>query len=227
MGRHPKSAEIRGRFRRARASGASLREAAAAAGVSKTACHYWLKESGGVRPRQRSPRPAIRLSLAEREEISRGLARGERLTAIATRLGRSPSTISREVRRNSTPAGYRAVRADRMAEAPVVLGPASSRPTIACGATSKSGSELDGRRSRSRPGYAWTSPTTPPCACPTRRSTRPCSCRPKAVCQASSRFTYGRGGFAGVHSDASAADRGGSPICVRSRSARTRSTSGR
>ena len=45
-------------------------------------------------PPKRSP---LRLSLAEREEISRGLAGGESLRAIARRLGRAPSTVSREV----------------------------------------------------------------------------------------------------------------------------------
>lgn len=115
MGRRPKSAEVRARFWQARASGATLREAAAAAGVSRTAGHYWLHESGGVRPRPTRPRPPLRLSLAEREEISRGLARGLTLTAIAAQLRRSTSTVSREVKRNSISAGYRAVRADGMA----------------------------------------------------------------------------------------------------------------
>lgn len=117
MGRLPKSAEVRGRFWEARASGATLVEAAAAAGVSRTAVRYWLQESGGLRPRPRRPRPPLRLSLAEREEISRGLAAGLTLTAIALQLERPVSTVSREVRRNSTAKGYRAVRADRMAEA--------------------------------------------------------------------------------------------------------------
>ena len=117
MGRHPKSAEVRGRFWTARASGSTLREAAQAAGVSRTAGHYWLKDSGGVRPRPRAPRSALRLSLAEREEISRGLAEKESLTSIAARLGRSVSTLSREVQRNTSSAGYRAHRADRMADA--------------------------------------------------------------------------------------------------------------
>ncbi len=80
------SAEVRGRFGKARASGATLRQAAQAAGVSRTAGHNWLKESGGVRPRPKAPRPALRLSLAEREEISRGLAREETLTTIADRM---------------------------------------------------------------------------------------------------------------------------------------------
>ncbi len=117
MGRRPKSAEVRGRFWEARASGATLREAAAAAGVSRTAGHYWLHESGGVRPRPTRPRPPPRLSLAEREEISRGLAKGLTLRTIAARLSRSTSTVSREVKRNTTSTGYRAVRADRMAQA--------------------------------------------------------------------------------------------------------------
>jgi IS30 family transposase len=117
MGRRPKSAEVRARFWSARASGATLREATRAAGVSKTTGHYWLRDSGGSRPRARRPRPALRLSLAEREELSRGLAAGLTLTAIAQSLGRSVSTVSREVARNSGPRGYRAVQADRMAEA--------------------------------------------------------------------------------------------------------------
>ena len=50
------------------------------------------------RPAKREPqRSPLRLSLAEREEISRGLAAGESLRAIARRLGRAPSTVSREV----------------------------------------------------------------------------------------------------------------------------------
>ena len=75
-GRRPKSAEVRGRFWEARASGATLREAAEAAGVSRTCVRYWLQESGGVRPRPRQPLAALRLSLAEREEISRGMSAG-------------------------------------------------------------------------------------------------------------------------------------------------------
>jgi IS30 family transposase len=117
VGRKPMSAEIRARFFRARASGATLRQAAAAAGVSRTTGHYWLAQSGGVRPRLRRPRPALRLSLEEREAISRGLAAGWTLTAIAADLGRSTSTVSREVARNSGVNGYRAARAERLAVA--------------------------------------------------------------------------------------------------------------
>jgi Helix-turn-helix domain len=60
-------------------------------------------------------RSLLRLSLAEREEISRGLAAGESLRVIAGRLGRTPSTVSREVARNGGRTRYRACRADRVA----------------------------------------------------------------------------------------------------------------
>jgi IS30 family transposase len=68
------------------------------------------------RPPMREPvRSPLRLSLADREEISRGLARGESLRAIARRLGRASSTVAREVAANGGRRGYRACRADKMA----------------------------------------------------------------------------------------------------------------
>jgi len=73
-----------------------------------------ISRSGGIRPRQRI-RSSRSLSLAEREEISRGIAAGRSLRSIARRLGRAPSTISRELRRNGGRAGYRAHRADQAA----------------------------------------------------------------------------------------------------------------
>jgi IS30 family transposase len=68
------------------------------------------------RPPAREPvRSALRLSLSEREEISRGLAGGESLRTIARRLGRASSTISREVTANGGRRRYRACRADKAA----------------------------------------------------------------------------------------------------------------
>jgi IS30 family transposase len=64
------------------------------------------------RERERSP---LRLSLAEREEISRGVAAGEPARAIARRLGRAPSTVCREAAANGGPGRYRACAADRRA----------------------------------------------------------------------------------------------------------------
>ncbi|MFN3437164.1 MAG: IS30 family transposase [Acidovorax sp.] len=76
--------------------------------------HRILAETGGFRPAQRS-RAAIALTLAEREEISRAMVSGESIRSIATRLGRAPSTISREIKRNGGCEGYRANRADEAA----------------------------------------------------------------------------------------------------------------
>lgn len=76
--------------------------------------HRILAETGGFRPAQRS-RAAIALTLAEREEISRAMVSGESIRSIATRLGRAPSTISREIKRNGDCDGYRATQADEAA----------------------------------------------------------------------------------------------------------------
>jgi transposase, IS30 family len=68
------------------------------------------------RPPKREPRRSpLRLSLAEREEISGGLAAGEPVREIARRLGRAPSTVCREVAANGGGGRYRACAADRRA----------------------------------------------------------------------------------------------------------------
>ena len=73
-----------------------------------------LKPRGGIRPapRRRSRRV---LSLADREEVSRGIAVGISLRSIAASLGRAPSTVSRELRRNGGHDRYRAAAADSQA----------------------------------------------------------------------------------------------------------------
>ena len=58
-----------------------------------------FERTGGFRARQRS-RSSIALTLAEREEISRSVAEGQSIRSTAARLGRAPSTVSREIRRN-------------------------------------------------------------------------------------------------------------------------------
>jgi IS30 family transposase len=74
----------------------------------------FVLQTGGVQ--QRPPQRAVRsLSAVEREEISRGIAAGESCRAVARRLGRAPSTVSREVTRNGGRRRYRAQIADAAA----------------------------------------------------------------------------------------------------------------
>ena len=69
---------------------------------------------GGIAPTPRR-RSALALTISDREEISRGIARGESGRSLARRLHRAPSTISREIRRHGGRPVYRAQRADRRA----------------------------------------------------------------------------------------------------------------
>lgn len=75
---------------------------------------FYLKRHGGIAPAVRWRAP-VRLSVAEREEISRGLSAGLSLRAIAQQLHRSPSTISREVSRHGGRGAYRAGVAEQSA----------------------------------------------------------------------------------------------------------------
>src|SRR3989440_10632783 len=70
--------------------------------------------NGGIAPAPRC-RAVAALKLEEREEISRGIAAGRSVRQIARGLKRSPSTISREIRRNGGSQTYRANRAERSA----------------------------------------------------------------------------------------------------------------
>lgn len=95
-------------------AGESLREIGKALGRDSGTIHWHIKQRGGIQPQPRV-RCERHLTLADREEISRGLVAGRSLRSIALELGRPASTISREVRRNGGPAAYRAVAADHCA----------------------------------------------------------------------------------------------------------------
>ena len=73
-----------------------------------------LAETGGIQTAQRC-RSRLALTLAEREETSRSVAAGQSIRAIAKLLGRAPSTVSREIKRNGGREGYRASQADQAA----------------------------------------------------------------------------------------------------------------
>jgi len=94
--------------------GESLNAIARHFGRSHSSIQGILSRTGGIRPpqRQRSQRA---LTLAEREEISRGVVVGLSLRSIAALLGRAPSTVSREIKRNGGRRYYRANKADEAA----------------------------------------------------------------------------------------------------------------
>jgi IS30 family transposase len=100
--------------RRLISGGCSFEDAARAVRCSTKTVQRLLNAVGGMPPR--APRRATRqLSLAEREEVSRGLEGGDSYRAIARRLGRAPSTVCREVNGNGGPYRYRACWADEAA----------------------------------------------------------------------------------------------------------------
>jgi IS30 family transposase len=94
--------------------GATLHEIGKLFDRSHSSIHNILSATGGIRPAERM-RAARTLTHAEREEISRAIARGESMRCIAARLGRAASTISREIKRNAGREGYRANLADQAA----------------------------------------------------------------------------------------------------------------
>ena len=142
--------------------GCSYREIAAEIGRSQGAVGVIIRdELGGGRLTlvEWCPGPG-RLSLSEREEIHLGLERGASLSEIARRLGRSTSTVSREVKVNGGRVVYRASKAHRRAFE------AARRPkhpswvdTLCSERSSKSGSRSGGRPSRSAAACNPSSPT--------------------------------------------------------------------
>jgi len=81
--------------------GEFITDAASEAGTYRKKGPRWMAATGGVRPRRGRDLQGRYLSFAEREEIALSSARGESMRCIARRLGRSPTTISRELRRNA------------------------------------------------------------------------------------------------------------------------------
>jgi IS30 family transposase len=150
--------------RRLSAKGMSLREVG-----RQVDCSHQLVRSLVARDSKRPVRTdpweprAGRLSLADREEISLGLRAGEAFTAIAARIGKATSTVSREVAANGGRHDYRAWRAHQRARArarrpkPFRLSDGRLAPRSATGYAS------GGRRKRCRTGCAGSSPTTRRC----------------------------------------------------------------
>src|ERR671931_633472 len=99
--------EDRQRFWAAIARGERSDVAGVEAGVSPVVGVRWFREAGGMPPISQAPLSGRYLSFAEREEIAVLRAGGCKVREVARRLGRSPSTISRELRRNAATRGGR------------------------------------------------------------------------------------------------------------------------
>jgi len=96
--------------------GEFITDAAAEAGTYRKKGTRWVAACGGVRPRRGRDLKGRCLTFCEREEIALASARGESIRCIARRLDRSPSTVSRELRRNADRhGGYRATTAHAQA----------------------------------------------------------------------------------------------------------------
>ena len=94
--------------------GESLKAIGRAFGKPSSSIYCLVSPHGGIRPAPRR-RSRLSLTLIERETISRGLAADRSARSIARQLGRAPSTVSREIKRNAGRDRYRAAGADKRA----------------------------------------------------------------------------------------------------------------
>ena len=94
--------------------GESLKAIGRAFSKPSSSIYFQLAPHGGIRPAPRR-RSRLALTLSEREEISRGIAAAQSARSMARLLGRSPSTVSRELSRNGGYDRYRAALADETA----------------------------------------------------------------------------------------------------------------
>jgi transposase, IS30 family len=137
------SAEIWDRWRK----GEGLKSIGRVFGKNSSSIFAHICPTGGIQPPPRR-RSRLALTLAEREEISRGLAHGHSLRRIACSLGRAPSTVSREIARNGGSGPYRAAASD-IGVGLGVRRRVSSRGTHPCGESWPRILDATGRRSRS------------------------------------------------------------------------------
>src|SRR2546422_9710595 len=105
-GQHWVSTSERLEIRRRVAAGEAIGSIAGGLGRTERTIHYVIARSGSIPPRV-AVRSPLRLSLAEREEISRGLRGGESFRRMAAGLGPSPPTLPPQAAPNGRPPGPR------------------------------------------------------------------------------------------------------------------------
>src|SRR5205814_8706375 len=122
--RHGLRAQQRAELWRRWKEGQSLSDIGRALGKGPSSVFLWVSERGGIAPRSRSRSSRV-LAVQDREEISRGICQGESIRRIAARIGKAPSTVSREITRNGGARRYRATQPDPRAR------PGAPRPEAA------------------------------------------------------------------------------------------------
>jgi hypothetical protein len=163
-------------------AGESISDIAQALQKPAGSIHGMLEATGGFSPPERRRRRCA-LTPAEREEISRGLATGESLRAIARRLGRSASTVCREINRNGGRRRYRAQKADEK------TWERARRPRRCLLAINERLRNMVASKLREDSAHPSRSPVGSKgsilpmrrCTSHTRPSTAPCLCRPEAL----------------------------------------------
>ena len=168
------------------ASGLGTVEACRQAGIGRRTGLRWRRENGGIRPergRCRTHDVGPVPLLFERERVQTLAAQGAGVREVARRLGRSPSTISRELRRTGDRDAYDAGTAHQHAARLATRHRRSklSPRTSGCTTSSRASSPSSGARSRSAATCASITPSTRSAP---RRSTRACTCPTAAPCAA-------------------------------------------
>ncbi len=128
-GRPPPPREVEREFWRHITTGVSSEDAALAVGVSAPVGSRWFRHGGGMPPISLAESTGRYLSFAEREELGLLKAQNLGVREIGRRMGRHPSTISRELRRNAATRGGKFVYRASVAQWKAEL--AARRPKIA------------------------------------------------------------------------------------------------
>ena len=109
-------------------AGLSTADAAVAAGASRQAGEQWFRNAGGMPPLSLSEPSSRFLTIAERERIAVGVGRDESIRRIAAAIGRAPSTVQRELKRNRGQSPrYRPKRTTRPPAQPAFYSPSTAQ----------------------------------------------------------------------------------------------------